>query len=140
MGSDVITCTVLMQYQISIHAPRMGSDYGYAEKADKRHYFNPRSPHGERHGEFNNSSVSNGFQSTLPAWGATAGKSLAESIDVISIHAPRMGSDSRKNAFIVIRRNFNPRSPHGERRHAPRYSSRPKRFQSTLPAWGATTG
>ena len=58
---------------------------------------------------------------------------------VISIHAPRVGSDRRGLSFRSTPYNFNPRSPCGER---PILCSslyyRPI-FQSTLPVWGATT-
>ena len=78
--------------------------------------FNPRSPHGERHL----------FQ--FSGGGA----------DIISIHAPRTGSDSSTFASTVVMSDFNPRSPHGER-HAPRCADgRVCKFQSTLPARGAT--
>ena len=33
------------------------------------------------------------FQSTLPGWGATARYTVDEIREMISIHAPRMGSD-----------------------------------------------
>ena len=57
----------------------------------------------------------------------------------ISIHAPRVGSDGRKrkrNSFIA---DFNPRSPCGERRSAQKRVGLLAQFQSTLPVWGATT-
>ena len=80
----------------------------------------------------------------------------------ISIHAPRTGSDKWLTFISCKNFDFNPRSPHGERRypwtslteaeiisiHAPRtgsdsaaqiYTSFASRFQSTLPARGATT-
>ena len=83
-------------------------------------------------------------------------------IQLISIHAPRGGSDSASPGPRSTGRYFNPRSPRGERRtqgtaedsvewisiHAPRGGSdglrhwwRPgaQRFQSTLPAGGATS-
>ena len=56
---------------ISIHAPRTGSDTGAGCCSCRWRYFNPRSPHGERHG---------------------APPRLLH-IGVISIHAPRTGSD-----------------------------------------------
>ena len=79
------------------------------------------------------------FQSTLPARGATIDGTDYVSVMSISIHAPRTGSDShplpRENRAIAISihaprtgsdryalrafdtcANFNPRSPHGERR------------------------
>ena len=80
---------------ISIHAPRVGSDYNTMWQGRTRgNHFNPRSPCGERH---------NGDSSMYTAI-------------VISIHAPRVGSDlySRKNFAYIV--DFNPRSPCGERR------------------------
>jgi len=78
--------------------------------------FNPRSPHGERPQGTGYHSGAYGFQSTLPAWGATC-----IVIDCVS-----------------VRFGFNPRSPHGERPVAPGLSRQSGMFQSTLPAWGAT--
>ena len=57
------------------------------------------------------------FLSTLPAWGATGFPPLSPVWDVISIHAPRVGSDS-----------MSPSPP----------SFSVSQFLSTLPAWGAT--
>ena len=106
------------------------------------------------------------FQSTLPAWGETQGPAgdhhppghdfnplsphgerpeVFESratLERISIHSPRMGRDG----LDILRqhhggRNFNPLSPHGERPTPSRASTCcTKAFQSTLPAWGETTG
>ena len=81
--------------------------------------------------------------------------------EMISIHAPRVGSDSIAITPRLNADDFNPRSPCGERRwigdygfspyvisiHAPRVGSDSNshrspsiqdRFQSTLPVWGAT--
>ena len=78
--------------------------------------FNPRSPHGERLTPATQAKAQLTFQSTLPAWGATPlnivlamplihfnprsphGERHMQTfripaVDVISIHAPRMGSD-----------------------------------------------
>ena len=101
------------------------------------------------------------FQSTLPAWGATFRIDPFFAQVCISIHAPRMGSDCRRKNFLrwmlhfnprsphgerpVTRllqkeqHHFNPRSPHGERRCAQTQPSATEKFQSTLPAWGATS-
>ena len=59
--------------------------------------------------------------------------------DVISIHAPREGSDRLPDWRECFRHDFNPRSPRGERPFPPR-SGPPDspQFQSTLPARGAT--
>ena len=37
-------------------------------------------------------------------------------LEEISIHAPRTGSDLQAEFFLWLEKNFNPRSPHGERR------------------------
>ena len=126
-------------WNISIHAPRTGSDARQPGHSGGLRYFNPRSPHGERH--------------CAPFM--DMGKS------VISIHAPRTGSDADLDGHLPSGGDFNPRSPHGERRSQrlwkeyttcnfnPRspHGERPKggegrgkacKFQSTLPARGAT--
>ena len=58
------------------------------------------------------------FQSTLPARGATVRHNTGLHSQGISIHAPRTGSDCSANNSSSLRRNFNPRSPHGERHGA----------------------
>ncbi len=80
--------------EISIHAPRMGSDMAQGARPETREsfqstlpgwgatsgvlvghatlrHFNPRSPDGERHGIARHRPRSPRFQSTLPGWGAT---------------------------------------------------------------------
>ena len=56
------------------------------------------------------------FQSTLPARGATSSLIYTAVASLISIHAPRTGSDSPVTVLYSVSRYFNPRSPHGERR------------------------
>ena len=103
--------------QISIHAPRTGSDKSTRPRC----------------------TAHRAFQSTLPARGATLHNTPTPPAGDISIHAPRTGSDigvgnhtartlrfqSTLPARGATRRhctdgltpaNFNPRSPHGERR------------------------
>ena len=79
---------------ISIHAPRTGSDVAFPAFADCQQL----------------------FQSTLPARGATAVSKSDKRELIISIHAPRTGSDGTFAADFFVESNFNPRSPHGERR------------------------
>ena len=125
---------------ISIHAPRVGSDHRYRPGNRRGNHFNPRSPCGERLAATTSSSSlscdfnprspcgerQNGhigkkeqkiFQSTLPVWGATT--SDAESTDngVISIHAPRVGSDRSEIAYGHTRQGISI--------HAPRVGSDP---------------
>ncbi len=56
------------------------------------------------------------FQSTLPARGATTTAASTASSSLISIHAPRTGSDTPLSRLLGVVIYFNPRSPHGERR------------------------
>ena len=57
--------------------------------------FNPRSPCGERPEEMIYDEAVRTFQSTLPVWGATV-RTIYKHIPImISIHAPRVGSDVR---------------------------------------------
>ena len=56
----------------------------------------------------------------------------------ISIHAPREGSDCAGNPRSKTPRNFNPRSPGGERRFFLIGIAFAMQFQSTLPGRGAT--
>ena len=92
---------------ISIHAPRVGSDFPVFMMIFKERYFNPRSPCGERLAvcfEF--------FQAFLisihaPRVGSDAGQLPGEGGKEISIHAPRVGSDFALNpmspgSFISI--------------------------------------
>ena len=150
---------------ISIHAPRTGSDHPCASAAAALPHFNPGSPHGERpydlsyyvlhqeisiHAPRTGSDIrltkticrpNIGFQSTLPARGATPThdfQSCALHISIhaprtgsdsdlldkfmgldISIHAPRTGSDDTPPPSAPPASYFNPRSPHGERRFRP---------------------
>ena len=101
---------------ISIHAPRTGSDETWRYARTRRKYFNPRSPHGERHAQTNDYYATDPFQSTLPARGATPIRFINSTDEIISIHAPRTGSDPTTGCLM-------------------RTTSR---FQSTLPARGAT--
>ena len=139
-GSDKASINSRLSDLISIHAPRTGSDSSPRFPAESTAYFNPRSPHGER--------PADAQQHDHKAW--------------ISIHAPRTGSDLnsiRWHGLLALfqstlpargatptryasprgYRDFNPRSPHGERRTTIFFAIRLNLFQSTLPARGATT-
>ena len=78
------------------------------------------------------------FQSTLPVWGATGARRPLGRVALISIHAPRVGSDRQRGL---------PRDPPHISIHAPRVGSDSTPapfmpgvwiFQSTLPVWGTT--
>ena len=146
---------------ISIHAPRKGSDGRTSARRTSAKHFNPRSPQGERHtsswlhkcqnghfnprspqGERRSQSLQTGlqaiFQSTLPARGATANQ-FHRVEECISIHAPRKGSDRVNVGNHPVPKDFNPRSPQGERPQVTVSVDAIPRFQSTLPARGATS-
>ena len=132
---------------------------------DRHHHhrrnFNPRSPCGERPATGKKIPTIESFQSTLPLRGATqvTGRKLSDIIisihaplagsdhvpavrkvagRAISIHAPLAGSDRRPHMVLTSVRDFNPRSPCGERPACGMSSSARRVFQSTLPLRGAT--
>ena len=141
-------------------SPR-GERRGSTRSVCARRNFNPRSPRGERQGAYVNRMMSERFQSTLPARGATDTFLYARPRILISIHAPREGSDGRSlGRQGLVQRisihapregsdwgvrvqhfrwvDFNPRSPRGERPVGRRKGAGQWIFQSTLPARGAT--
>ena len=103
------------QYQISIHAPRVGRDRLMPDLVIAHVHFNPRAPCGARQVEASTTGVNLKFQSTRPVWGATSRGSKYWSSVIfqstrpvwgatddtieetkpksISIHAPRVGRD-----------------------------------------------
>ena len=125
------------------------------------HDFNPRSPHGERHGGGVLMVSLEIFQSTLPARGATplqqekrwkrqyfnprsphgerhVGRQRYTAANAISIHAPRTGSDKRIDAAFFCVTVFQSTLPaRGATLSLKREFDRVI-FQSTLPARGAT--
>ena len=60
-----------------------------------RHNFNPRSPHGERHVASASGLVLKVISIHAPRTGSDGNELDMERCDTISIHAPRTGSDSR---------------------------------------------
>ena len=77
----------------------------------------------------------NSFQSSLPVGGATTILEVKPDEEVISIHAPRGGSDVRHIAPPADGDNFNPRSPWGERHRYQHQRSRQGYFNPRSP-WG----
>ncbi len=100
---------------VSIHAPRMGSDY----KTPAPTWSTPVSIHAPRMG-------SDHFPGGFFWFGG------------VSIHAPRMGSDLINVGKVGMALCFNPRPPHGERPFKPLGGYSSGVLQSTPPAWGAT--
>ena len=138
MGSDPSCHVRFRQCPISIHAPRVGSDCNSFSNLCDVIYFYPRSPRGERPFPSFVLLESVLFLSTLPAWGATSRSRGYACRIIISIHAPRVGSDYYESSFEDVVTNFYPRSPRGERLLFIKIFIIFFKFLSTLPAWGAT--
>ena len=122
-GSDNIRFVIRHTSQISTRAPQSVLQLGH---------FNPRSIDPDADGGW-------GFQSTLPARGATEQDGHRPGVHPLSIHAPRAGSDPSSPPASRSGSSFNPRSPRGERLVPASKFRGISGFQSTLPARGATT-
>ena len=123
---------------ISIHSPRMGRDrtqHGDAPRA-------AISIHSPRMGRdilriayYVNTFL---FQSTLPAWGETTINGELANDFLFQSTLPAWGETRRTASVRHPPQDFNPLSPHGERRRSRGEIVHGIKFQSTLPAWGET--
>ena len=75
----------------------------------------------------------------VPTWGATSAWRIELSDIHVSIHAPRVGGDETIAGRFAPVPGFNPRPPRGGRLHWHGAEREAMGFQSTPPAWGATT-
>ena len=123
---------------ISIHAPREGSDPSAGNSHLTTSHFYPRSPRGERpsQGQALRRRPGN-FYPRSPR-GERLEPDVYRRVGLISIHAPREGSDAGCTSSPIPVFYFYPRSPRGERRVPAKWCGRPDLFLSTLPARGAT--
>jgi len=79
------------------------------------------------------------FQSTPPERGATSSNWSPTTFTIVSIHAPREGSDAPYHCRTTGATGFNPRPPRGERHIEMLFAKGAGLFQSTPPERGATT-
>ena len=117
-GSDPLEKCVMRPFLvISIHAPREGSDGGTAACSGPHSLrFLSTLPARGATGCKKSPALPGPFLSTLPARGATKEFDADTLYWIISIHAPREGSDAHKKRLCHHREvNFYPRSPRGER-------------------------
>ena len=114
-GSDIINNSTFETIKISIHAPRTGSDRESPAHGAGLHYFNPRSPHGERRDAIAPLPTQRDFNPRSPHGERRQSSGAMSMTQIISIHAPRTGSDGVSLPRELRRIYFNPRSPHGER-------------------------
>ena len=79
--------------------------------------FNPRSPCGERRETLHETHETVIVSIHAPRVGSDKQPDLLELSEIVSIHAPRVGSDRKEVPLCLTTSRFNPRSPCGERRH-----------------------
>ena len=115
-GSDLEPISKHKKHLISIHAPRTGSDNFCKSACLSASDFNPRSPHGERLPREICEPVPVPISIHAPRTGSDRYHFFRRLSNVISIHAPRTGSDAATHSDRRSQSDFNPRSPHGERR------------------------
>ena len=109
-------------HDISIHAPRTGSDRVLRQGT----HIEVISIHAPRTGSDEENLVAR-LRRTIsihaPRTGSDAHQRAHGLAQTISIHAPRTGSDSASTAGDGHTSHFNPRSPHGERRKSAAHGS-----------------
>ena len=103
---------------VSIHAPREGSDHHSLTKQKHLNVFQSTLPVKGATSLFIIRGSASPFQSTLPVKGATAEAQRQMVMEIVSIHAPREGSDHHYT-LTQLGKDW---------------------FQSTLPVKGATWG
>ena len=116
-GATGFVSFLLDDVEISIHTPRVGRDNICGRSCRRK----------------------SRFQSTRPAWGATLRRRVVPPPRRISIHTPRVGRDLVRQGSSRAYADFNPHAPRGARRKYWQIVSPVLPFQSTRPAWGATT-
>ena len=126
---------------ISIHAPREGSDVQIIPALIWSSYFNPRSPRGERRAIMPpTAEKSRNFNPRSPRGERRYIPSIVKiSIPHFNPRSPRGERRAIMPPTAEKSRNFNPRSPRGERRANGGKIETLHEFQSTLPARGATS-
>ena len=92
-GSDRDTSRGTSSVTISIHAPRAGSDLLHGDRAAQKGYFNPRSPCGERRCCPGAVRGVDYFNPRSPCGERPLYRGHMNPESFISIHAPRAGSD-----------------------------------------------
>ena len=114
-GETVIVTGGNQGRAISIHSPHTGRDGQDHYTTFFPGYFNPLSPHGERHRRAILDNVRQSISIHSPHTGRDFCRPARAAIQSISIHSPHTGRDSDAARIQAPRRYFNPLSPHGER-------------------------
>ena len=101
MGRDPPGAVVVRTSYVSIHAPHVGRDHGFADIEGPFHGFNPRAPRGARPMMATQQSLMAMFQSTRPTWGATKRRAHHAGCGNVSIHAPHVGRDADRGQLYL---------------------------------------
>ena len=140
-GERHLAADAVVERRVSIHAPRVGSDHSIPSRGCSPNCFNPRSPRGERPSPASCADCSTSFNPRSPRgerrpWFAnkcalpcvsihaprvgsdSEGGAMPTQPHLVSIHAPRVGSDFAGLETQAAASGFNPRSPRGERPQA----------------------
>ena len=112
------SCPSLATGRFQPTLPARGATVDYAHNQKQAAYFNPRSPHGERQAICEVMPMLSRFQPTLPARGATCFGQARQADQPFQPTLPARGATMPPMFFVNTFINFNPRSPHGERRLA----------------------
>ncbi len=137
-GATSACAISMLTGKVSIHAPHVGRDIMLPRDHPHCFRFNPRAPRGARRLHVAVPSMSAGFQSTRPTWGATLEPEIARGSTVVSIHAPHVGRDKYVLPPLLLCL-VSIHAPHVGRDNQPKGSGESTfAFQSTRPTWGAT--
>ena len=120
-GATWVTAYARQELEISIHAPRTGSDLQCYLVRPVQQHFNPRSLHGERRGERGAVQLLQDFNPRSLHGERLRCKPAFSRIGVFQSTLPARERPSLAPAPSPASRNFNPRSLHGERRRSERF-------------------
>ncbi len=138
-GSDIGSSKPSISSVISIHAPRTGSDLIRRRSGEPAGYFNPRSPHGERHRSASAREVHRAISIHAPRTGSDERLRWRRSREPFQSTLPARGATSIARFWRIINGLFQSTLPaRGATAACVRKPSRYLEFQSTLPARGAT--
>ena len=100
---------------ISIHAPLTGSDQSRYLCRLRSLYFNPRSPHRERHCTSLLPRRKAHFNPRSPHRERPSSRPFQVLCTVFQSTLPSQGATKEEEDELIVKFNFNPRSPHRER-------------------------
>ena len=115
VGSDDGSVKPFMRTMISIHAPRVGSDGQRRQPHQRLRHFNPRSPRGERRKADVHRHEQSDFNPRSPRGERLCTPDISLPLFIFQSTLPAWGATCSTRESCTITANFNPRSPRGER-------------------------